>query len=78
MNPVTTAIVAGALIVVGKWSRGQSPNIDNAIGVAGIAIGLAFIEQMDAKLSAAFATLILVSLAVVHLPTIAKAAGFSK
>lgn len=78
MNPVATAVTAGALIVAGKWARGQSPNVDNAIGVAGIALGLALLEQANTKFSNAFAALILVSLAAVHLPTIVKAVGFSK
>ena len=76
LNPVTTAVVTGALVVGGKWARGQSPNIDNAVGVAGIAIGLAVLEQFSQPLSAAFATLILVTVAMVHFPAISKAAGF--
>lgn len=72
MNPVASAIVAGVLIIAGKWARGQEPKIDNAVGIAGIALGLALIEQMDEKLARAFGVLIVVSIAVVHFPTIAK------
>lgn len=75
LNPVTTAIITGALVVGGKWARGQSPNIDNAVGVAGIAIGLAVIEQMNEGLAAAFSALILVTVAIVHFPAIVKASG---
>jgi len=76
LDPVTTAVISGALVVGGKWARGQSPNIDNAIGIAGIAIGLAIIDQMNADLASAFAALILVTVAIVHFPAIVKAAGF--
>lgn len=76
MNPVATGIVAGALIVGGKWARDQSPSIQNAIGIAGIALGLALLEQMSVKLARAFAVLILISLAFVHLPTIVKSLGW--
>lgn len=76
LNPVTVAVISGALVIAGKWSRGQVPGMDNAIGIAGIALGLATLEQINEQLSAAFATLILVTLAMVHLPTIVKAAGF--
>lgn len=76
LDPVTTAVITGALVVGGKWSRGQKPNIDNAVGVAGIAIGLAIIEQMNEGLAAAFSVLILVTVAMVHFPAISKAAGF--
>lgn len=78
MNPVATAVISGAIIVAGKWARRQDPTIENAIGVVGIALSLAFLEQIDVRLSHAFAALILVSLAIVHLPTIVKAAGLGE
>lgn len=78
MNPVTVALATGVLVVLGKWSREQEPNIDNAIGVAGVAVGLAILDQIDGKLGRAFGVLILVSVAVVHLPEIAKKAGLVK
>jgi len=78
VNPVTVALSTGVLVVLGKWARGQEPNIDNAIGVAGVAIGLAILDQIDGKLARAFGVLILVSVAVVHLPEIAKKAGLVK
>jgi hypothetical protein len=78
VNPVATSLVAGGLIVMGKWARGQGPNVNNAIGVAGIALSLALLEQFNLKLAHAFAALILVSLSIVHLPTIVKAVGFGK
>lgn len=78
LNPVTVAIVSGALVTMGKWSQNKTPNIDNAVGVAGIALGLAVLDQINEELGAAFAVLILVSIAMVHLPNIVKAAGFGK
>lgn len=71
-------MAAAALVVGGKWARGAAPNIDNAIGIAGIALGLAMLEQFNVKFAKAFGVLILMSLAVVHLPTIVQAAGLSK
>lgn len=76
MNPVSTAVTAAVLVALGKWSRGQTLNVDNAIGVVGIAVCLAVLEQFDERMSAAFAVLILASLASVHLPAIVKALGF--
>jgi hypothetical protein len=78
MNPINTAILAGAMIVMGKWARGQSPNIDNAVGIGGVAIGLSLLEQFNQKFSRTFGVLILISVAVVHLPTIVKALGFEE
>lgn len=77
MNPVATAMVGGSVVVVGKWSRGKAPTIDNAVGIAGIALGLSVLEQMSPKLSNAFSALILVSILVAFLPDIVKAAGFA-
>lgn len=78
MNPVVAAVVAGAIVVAGKWSKGKSPNVDNAVGIAGIAIILSLIETGNAKLANAFAWLILVSLSIVYIPSIVKAAGLAK
>lgn len=78
ISPVTTAIVSGGLIVAGKWADGKGPTVDNAVGVAGIALGLALLEQADERLSSAFAVLILVSIGVVYLPKITTAVGFNK
>lgn len=76
MKPIPTAVVAGALVALGKWSRGQTLNVDNVIGIVGIAVSLAVLEQLDERIGAAFAVLILASLASVHLPAIVKALGF--
>lgn len=78
MNPIATGIVAGALIVGGQWARNKAPTVDNAIGIAGIALSLALLEQINLKLAHGFSVLILVSLAVVHLPTIVKALGYGE
>lgn len=75
MNPVSVALTVGVLVILGKWSRGKEPNIDNAIGVAGVAIGLAALEQVNETLAKGFGVLILVSVATIHLPKIANAAG---
>jgi hypothetical protein len=78
LNPVSVAVVSGALVVLSKWAQNKSPTVDNAVGVVGIAIGLAILEQMSEQLAAAFAVLILVTIAMVHFPIIVKAAGFGK
>jgi len=75
MNPVSVALTVGILVVLGKWSRGKEPNVDNAIGVAGVAIGLAALEQINEPLAKGFGVLILVSVATIHVPKIAQAAG---
>lgn len=75
MNPVSVALTVGVLVILGKWARGKEPNIDNAVGVAGVAIGLAALEQVNDQLAKGFGVLILVSVATIHLPKIAQSAG---
>jgi len=77
MNPVVTAVVAGAIIVAGKWAKGKSPTVDNAVGIGGIAIILSLLEQANKRLATAFAWLILLSLTIAYLPDIVKGAGLS-
>lgn len=78
LNPVSVAVISGALVVFGKWAQNKTPNIDNAVGIAGIALGLATIEQMNEKLASAFSVLILTTIAMVYLPIIVKATGLGK
>lgn len=77
MNPVAAALITGALVVGGKWSQGKAPNIQNGIGVAGIAVSLSLIEQANERLASAFAWLIIIGVAVVHLPNIIKGTGLA-
>lgn len=78
MNAITAALVTGALVVAGKWADGKAPNIQNGIGVAGIAIGLAMMEQANERLAASFALLIVLGTTIVYFPKIAKGTGLSK
>jgi hypothetical protein len=78
MNPVAAALVTGAMVIAGKWSEGKSPNINNAVGVAGIALGLALMDQANEKLSNAFAWLIVLSVTIVYFPKIARGTGLAK
>jgi hypothetical protein len=75
MNPVAAAVITGTIIVTGKWANGKAPNIQNAIGVAGIAVGLALLDQANERLADMFAWLIVLSVAIVYIPKITKGAG---
>lgn len=77
MNPVAAAVITGALVVAGKWSKGNTPTVDNGVGIAGIAVGLALLEQGSPKLATAFGWLIVMSVAIVYIPSIVKGAGLA-
>jgi hypothetical protein len=78
MNPVVVGVVTGVTVVAGKWSKGKAPSIDNAIGIAGISIFLAIIDQANEKLAANFGYLILLTTMIIYLPDIVKATGLGK
>lgn len=77
MTPVAAALTAGAMIVVGKWSKGKGPTLENGIGIAGIAIGLALMEQANKKLAVSFGWLIVLSVTIVYFPSIAEGTGLT-
>lgn len=77
MNPVAAGLVTGALVVVGNWAEGKTPTINHAIGVAGVSISLALMDQANEKLATAFAWLIVLTVSFVYFPKIVKAAGLS-
>jgi hypothetical protein len=78
VNPVAAALVTGAMVIAGKWSEGKAPNINNAVGVAGIALGLALMDQANEKLASTFAWLIVLSVTIVYFPKIARGTGLAK
>jgi hypothetical protein len=75
MNPITSALVIGGFIITGKWSQDDSPTMKNAVGVAGIALILAFFEQINEQFSKAFGALIVFVVAAMYLPHIVEAVG---
>lgn len=78
MNPIAASLITGALVVGGKLAEGKSPTIENGLGVAGIAVGLAVLNEMNTELASAFGVLIVVSVAIVHFPVIVKATGLGE
>lgn len=78
MNPITASLVTGALVVGGKLARGDAPTIENGLGVVGVAIGLAVLNEMNSEFASAFGTLIVVAVAIVHFPAIVKATGLAE
>jgi hypothetical protein len=77
MNPVAAGVITGVLVVGGKWADGKAPNMQNAIGVAGIAVGLAVIDQASEQMATAFAWLIVLSVFIVYFPKIVRGTGLA-
>jgi hypothetical protein len=72
MNPISAAFLVGAMIVVRKWSSGKSIEIDNVLGIAGVALGLAVIGTINKELGRAFGALVVVSVALWQAPDLLK------
>lgn len=75
MNPVVAALVTSAITVLSRWSRGNQVSIDVVVGLAGIAIGLSILEQIDSKFARAMGVLIVVGTLVAQGPTLFDAIG---
>jgi Na+/phosphate symporter len=66
MDAVPTAVIVGALVIGGKASQKQTPNMQNIIGIGGVALGLALLQQINEKLASAFSFLIIFGVAAVY------------
>lgn len=72
IEPIMVAVLTGGTVVLSKWAQGRMPNVDNAIGVAGIALALTAMKMANEKLAAGFGMLILVSVFSVYLPPLVR------
>jgi len=70
MNPIPAAILTATITTLGRWAKGKGMTVDTVVGLVFLAVFLAALEQANAKLARAFGALIVVSVAIVHLPAI--------
>lgn len=59
----------------GLWERSDKPGMQEAIGVAGVAVGLSILQRFDKDLASAFGTLIVLGGAMFYGRYIALATG---
>lgn len=71
MNPVPAALMVAVLTVAGRWARGKEFDTEtatkNAVGVGGVAIGLALLTEINKEFGEAMGLLVVISVAVWHL-----------
>lgn len=77
MNPLVAAATVAAMTTLGRWARGKGLTIDTVLGVVGVALGLAIIDQANAKLARGLGALIVIGVAAAHLPTLLNATGLT-
>lgn len=75
MNPIVASMVIGVMVTLSRWRKGEMISIDNVIGIAGVAVSLAVISQMNKDLARSFGTLAVVGTALYQVPDIVKATG---
>lgn len=77
MTPVIAAIFVGALTYLGRAARDQPMTIKTVVGIGGLAVALAMIEQADKELARKFALLVVIGTMLAHWQVIVKATGLS-
>jgi hypothetical protein len=77
MTTVIASVFVGVLTYLGRTARGKQMSINVVVGIAGLALALAMIEQIDKELAKKFAILAVVGTLLAHWQVIVKASGLS-
>lgn len=70
MNPIPAAILTAGITTLGRWAKGEGLTVTTVVGLVFLAIFLSVLEQANGKAARAFGLLVVVSVAIVHLPAI--------
>lgn len=77
MNSVVTALVVGVITYLGRVARGKQMSIDLVVGIAGLAVALALVEEADKELAKKFSLLVVIGVLLAHWQIIVEKAGFT-
>jgi hypothetical protein len=77
MSPIVAAATVAAMTTLGRWARGKGLTIDTVVGLVGVALGLAVIEQANAKLARGLGALVVIGVAAAHLPILLDQTGLT-
>jgi hypothetical protein len=61
MDPASITLLAGSVVVIGRWVNGDSVNARVVIGIVGSALAITLISEASPQLGRAFAALVLVA-----------------
>lgn len=75
MNTTTAAVGTGALVVVGRWSEGDTISVRVVVGVVFLAV---FLSIMPPKIATQFGYLIMFVVAARYLPGIVGRSGITQ
>lgn len=77
MTSVVSALVVGVITYLGRVARGKQMDISLIVGIGGLAVAFALVEEVDEKLAKQFEILVVLGVLLAHWQVIVKAAGFS-
>jgi hypothetical protein len=72
MNP-SLVLLGGAVVVVGRWARGETLDVPAVVGVFFLAVMIAVISLGDEDIARGFAILFVLAVTYTYGPDIAKA-----
>lgn len=75
MNPAIAAVVVGVITYLGRVARGKPMSIQVAVGIGGLAVSLAILDQIDRELARKFGVLAIVATLLAHWQIIAEKSG---
>lgn len=77
-SSVVTAIAVGVITYLGRVARGKQMSIDLVVGIAGLAVALALVEEADKNLAKKFSALVIIGVLLAHWQIIVEKAGFTE
>ncbi len=77
MNTTQTVVATAAIVVAGKWQKGESIDVRMAVGGGVLAIGLSILSNINEEFARLMSYVIIVSALYVYGPALVKAIGFS-
>lgn len=78
MNPAIAAVVVGVITYLGRVARNKPMSINIVVGIAGLAVMLAVIDQIDSALARKFGILVILGTLFAHWQIIVEKTGLKK
>lgn len=79
MNTTASAVLAGSIAIAGRWAKGdQKVSMNVIVGVGGMVLALAILNEINQPLAESFGLLIVVAAALIYLPDIVKWLGWNR
>lgn len=76
MSSVVSALIVGVITYLGRVARGKNMDITLVVGIGGLAVVFALVEEADESLAKKFEMLVILGVLLAHWQVIVKAAGF--